>query len=60
MRENLGRAICYNAIALPIAAGVFEPAYGLVLRLEIVALSRCPAPASSSPSDACACACRGR
>jgi P-type Cu2+ transporter len=28
-----------NAIALPIAAGVFEPAFGLVLRPEIAALS---------------------
>ena len=32
MRQNLGWAIGYNAIALPIAAGVFEPAFGLVLR----------------------------
>ena len=29
----------YNVIALPIAAGVFEPAFGLVLRPEIAALS---------------------
>ena len=29
----------YNAIALPIAAGVFEPAFGLVLRPEIAALT---------------------
>jgi Cu2+-exporting ATPase len=29
----------YNAIALPIAAGVFEPAFGLILRPEIAALS---------------------
>jgi Cu2+-exporting ATPase len=29
----------YNAIALPIAAGVFEPAFGLVLRPEVAALS---------------------
>ena len=28
-----------TAIALPIAAGVFEPAFGLVLRPEIAALS---------------------
>ena len=34
-----GWAIGYNAIALPIAAGVFEPAFGLVLRPEIAALS---------------------
>jgi Cu2+-exporting ATPase len=39
MRQNLGWAIGYNAIALPIAAGVFEPATGLVLRPEIAALS---------------------
>ncbi|HET9655482.1 MAG TPA: heavy metal translocating P-type ATPase [Kineosporiaceae bacterium] len=39
MRQNLGWAVGYNAIALPIAAGVFEPAFGLVLRPEIAALS---------------------
>jgi Cu2+-exporting ATPase len=39
MRQNLGWAIGYNAVALPIAAGVFEPASGLVLRPEIAALS---------------------
>ncbi|MFD8887453.1 heavy metal translocating P-type ATPase [Streptomyces erythrochromogenes] len=39
MRQNLGWAIGYNAIALPIAAGIFEPATGLVLRPEIAALS---------------------
>ena len=39
MRQNLGWAIGYNAIALPIAAGVFEPAFGLVLRPEIAAVS---------------------
>ncbi|MDQ6728178.1 MAG: heavy metal translocating P-type ATPase [Actinomycetota bacterium] len=38
-RQNLGWAIGYNLIALPIAAGVFEPAFGLVLRPEIAALS---------------------
>ena len=38
MRQNLGWAIGYNAIALPIAAGVFAWA-GLVLRPEIAALS---------------------
>ena len=37
MRQNLGWAIGYNAVALPIAAGVFAPA--LVLRPEIAALS---------------------
>ena len=38
MRQNLGWAIGYNAIALPIAAGVFEPVFGLVLRPEISAV----------------------
>ena len=39
MRQNLGWAVGYNAIALPIAAGVFQPAFGLVLRPEVAALS---------------------
>jgi P-type Cu2+ transporter len=68
MRQNLGWAIGYNAIALPIAAGVFEPAFGLVLRPEIAALSmsgssllvavnalllkRLPLPARHSGADA--------
>ncbi|WP_019432549.1 heavy metal translocating P-type ATPase [Streptomyces sp. AA0539] len=39
MRQNLGWAIGYNALALPIAAGVFEPLTGLVLRPEIAALT---------------------
>ncbi|MCP2247356.1 heavy metal translocating P-type ATPase [Lentzea aerocolonigenes] len=39
MRQNLGWAIGYNTIALPIAAGVFVPAFGLMLRPEIAALS---------------------
>ena len=39
MRQNLAWAVGYNSIALPIAAGVFEPAFGLVLRPEIAALS---------------------
>ena len=39
MRQDLGWAIGYISIALPIAAGVFEPAFGLVLRPEIAALS---------------------
>jgi Cu2+-exporting ATPase len=38
MRQNLGWAIGYNAIALPIAAGAFAWA-GLTLRPEIAALS---------------------
>ena len=39
MRQNLGWAVGYNALALPIAAGVFEPSFGLMLRPEIAALS---------------------
>jgi P-type Cu2+ transporter len=39
MRQNLGWAIGYNAIALPIAGGVFEPSLGLTLRPEVAALS---------------------
>jgi Cu2+-exporting ATPase len=39
MRQNLTWAIGYNAIALPIGAGVFEPSFGLVLRPEIAALT---------------------
>ena len=38
-RQNLGWAIGYNVIALPIAAGIFQPAFGLVLRPEIAAIS---------------------
>ena len=38
-RQNLAWAIGYNAIALPIAAGVFYPAFGLMLRPEIAALT---------------------
>jgi len=39
MRQNLGWAVGYNAIAIPIAAGVFASTVGLVLRPEIAALS---------------------
>jgi Cu2+-exporting ATPase len=39
MRQNLARAVAYDAIALPIAAGVFQPAFGLLLRPELAALS---------------------
>ncbi|GAA4382778.1 heavy metal translocating P-type ATPase [Agromyces bauzanensis] len=39
MRQNLGWAIGYNAIALPIAAGVFYPAFGIALSPEIAAIS---------------------
>ncbi len=39
MKQNLAWAVGYNAVALPIAAGVFEPAFGLVLRPEIAAIT---------------------
>jgi Cu2+-exporting ATPase len=39
MRQNLGWAVGYNAVALPIAAGVFQPFFGLTLRPEIAALA---------------------
>jgi len=39
MRQNLGWAVGYNAIALPIAAGLFVPSFGLMLRPEIAALT---------------------
>src|SRR3546814_6651681 len=39
MRQNLGWAIGYNVIALPLAAGVFEPAFGIPPRPYIAALS---------------------
>jgi Cu2+-exporting ATPase len=38
MRQNLGWAIGYNSLALPVAAGVFEP-FGFTLRPEIAAIS---------------------
>ena len=39
MRQNLFWAVGYNTVAFPIAAGVFYPAFGLLLRPEIAALS---------------------
>ena len=38
MRQNLGWAIGYNSLALPIAAGAFEP-WGFTLRPELAAIS---------------------
>ncbi len=38
MRQNLGWAVGYNALALPVAAGVFAPV-GLTLRPEIAAIA---------------------
>lgn len=39
MRQNLWWAAGYNTIAFPIAAGVFYPAFGLMLRPEIGAMA---------------------
>jgi Cu2+-exporting ATPase len=39
MRQNLGWAVGYNSLALPIAAGLLYPSLGLVLRPEWAALS---------------------
>src|ERR671924_343410 len=39
MRQNLWWAVGYNTVAFPIAAGVFYPSLGLLLRPEIAALS---------------------
>ena len=39
MRQNLWWAAGYNTIAFPIAAGLFYPTFGLLLRPEIAALS---------------------
>lgn len=39
MRQNLTWAIGYNVVALPVAAGVFYPAYGIMLSPEIAAIS---------------------
>jgi Cu2+-exporting ATPase len=39
MRQNLGWAVGYNSIALPIAAGVFVAPFGLTLRPELAALA---------------------
>ena len=52
MRQNLGWAIGYNAIALPIAAGVFASASGSCSARRSRPC-RCPGPASSSPSMPC-------
>ena len=39
MKQNLGWAIGYNSLALPIAAGVFVPAFGLMPRPVIAAIT---------------------
>ncbi|MCB2176405.1 MAG: heavy metal translocating P-type ATPase [Actinomycetales bacterium] len=39
MRQNLAWAVGYNVVALPVAAGAFAAAFGLVLRPEVAALT---------------------
>ncbi len=39
MRQNLVWAVGYNTVAFPIAMGLFYPAFGLILRPEIAAIS---------------------
>jgi len=39
MKQNLLWAAGYNTVAFPIAAGLFYPTFGLLLRSEIAALS---------------------
>ena len=38
MRQNLAWAVGYNSLAIPIAAGIFEP-LGFILRPEVGAIS---------------------
>ncbi len=39
MKQNLAWAVGYNAVAIPIAAGLFFPAFGLLLQPAVGALS---------------------
>ncbi len=39
MNQNLAWAVAYNVLALPIAAGIFEPKFGLRLRPEWAAIA---------------------
>ncbi len=38
MKQNLGWAAVYNVLAIPVAAGVLYPAFGIMLRPEWAAL----------------------
>jgi Cu2+-exporting ATPase len=38
MKQNLGWASVYNVLAIPVAAGVLYPAFGIMLRPEWSAL----------------------
>lgn len=38
MKENLVWASVYNVLAIPVAAGVLYPSYGITLRPEVAAL----------------------
>ena len=39
MRQNLGFALLYNALGVPLAAGVLYPVFGLLLSPMIAALA---------------------
>jgi Cu+-exporting ATPase len=39
MRQNLGFAFVYNALGIPLAAGVLYPAFGLLLNPMVAALA---------------------
>ena len=39
MHQNLAWAVGYNTLAWPIAAGVFQPPFGPVLRPDIAAMT---------------------
>jgi Cu+-exporting ATPase len=39
MKQNLGFAFLYNALGVPIAAGVLYPAFGLLLSPMVAALA---------------------